>query len=297
MNILFPSQPGKPYDVSDFWFKEFEAVDKLGSCISLVSESWFDEAMMIRPLSSFSMGDKFLYRGWIMKPQTYKELCSMTIKLFNSYEDYMWSYNFPEWYAELKEYTPYSMIIPADDIVNLGLEVIAEKVAEEFKDKSIVIKDYLKSRKHEWYDACFIRDASDKTESLRVMGNFFKLQGRDFYGGLVCRDFLSLKKIGFHPKSRMPLPVEFRTFFVKGEPIFTTPYWSNDAVYPENAESPPMDWLTEVGKKIKSPFVALDIVQAENDKWWIIEVNDGGSAGLPDHVNLEEFYSIVMKHL
>jgi hypothetical protein len=292
MNILFPTNLSSPRQVDSFWQNEAGAAGSVGFGVSILSESHFGS-----PMSIFNKQTPTLYRGWIVKPSVYQEMDSLGAELVNSYQDYMWSYNFPEWYVELKEYTPYSMIIPADDIANAGLPAISKKIAEEFNDKSILIKDYLKSRKHEWYDACFIRDASDQKESLRVMSNFFKLQGRDFYGGLVCRDFLSLKKIGLHPKSRMPLPVEFRTFFVKGTPVFTTPYWGNDAVYPENVEFPPMSWLIEIGKRIKSPFVALDIVQAEDDKWWVIEVNDGGSAGLPDHVNLEEFYSIIMKHL
>jgi len=290
MNILFPSNLGSPHQVDSFWQKEADAAKAVGFDISILSESHFGSPMSIVNKQSSS-----LYRGWIVKPTIYQEMNELGAGLFNSHKDYMWSYNFPEWYAELKEETPYSVIVPADEIVGSGLASVAEKVAKEFGSKSILIKDYLKSRKHEWYDACFIRDASDQEESLRVMGNFFKLQGRDFYGGLVCRDFLSLKKIGFHPKSRMPLPIEFRTFFMNGVPCFTTPYWSNDATYPDGVEYPPMVWLIELGKRNKSPFVALDIVQAEDDRWWVIEVNDGGSAGLPDHVSLEEFYSILME--
>jgi hypothetical protein len=128
------------------------------------------------------------------------------------------------------------------------------------------------------------------------MTNFFNLQGRDFFGGLVFREFLQLKKLGTHPKSGMPLPVEFRTFFLHQKPILTTPYWDNDILYPEVVEAPPTAWLESIGEKMLSPFVALDIAQDENDNWWVIEVNDGGSAGYPDSVNSKEFYQTLYQN-
>ena len=36
-----------------------------------------------------------------------------------------------------------------------------------------IVKDYVKSRKHEWYDACFIKNISDdgKYRNLQYFGN------------------------------------------------------------------------------------------------------------------------------
>lgn len=288
MNIIFPAQPGSHSVIDPFWEKEYNAAAENGLNISLLGGSHFGAELGIH---NASKEDKSIYRGWIIKPQTYLEMSTLNVDLLNSYEDYMWSHDFPKWYAELSnKETPNSFVFLAEEIQELGLEKIATLVSNRVGCRSLMIKDFLKSRKHEWFDACFIRDASDEDELVRIMSNFFKLQGRDFYGGLVFRDFLNLKKIGFHPKSRMPLPLEFRTFFINQKPFFTTPYWTNDAKYPEEIEYPPTYWLNRIGAKIKSPFVALDIAQGEDDKWWVIEVNDGGSAGLPDHVDLKDFY-------
>ena len=67
--------------------------------------------------------------------------------------------------------------------------------------------------------------------------------------------------------------------------------------YPEDIEYPPNEWLEKIGKKMKSPFVALDIAQDVNNKWCVIEVNDGGTAGLPEKVDLKEFYRLLQKGL
>jgi|SRR6185436_4435624 len=288
MNILFPANFNSKNQIDDSWQKEAEAAKSVGFDVSILIDGYFGS-----PIKIYNKKSPSLYRGWIVTPQVYQEVDSLGAELINSYNSYMWSYEFPKWYLCLEEYTPHSLIIKADEIVKCGLEGITPLVIDNFNSQSIMIKDFLKSRKHEWYDACFIRDASDRTELIRVMSNFFKLQGREFYGGLVFREFLNLKKIGFHPKSKMPLPLEFRTFFVNGKPVFTTPYWSNDVSYPDNVNYPPNSWLEEVGKNVNSPFVALDIAQDENDKWWVIEVNDGGISGLPSHVNLESFYKIL----
>jgi hypothetical protein len=294
MNVIFPSLLGT-HQIDPFWAKEAEAAKSVGFGISLVSDP--NEA---GPMFLANKADNYLYRGWIVKPDYYKEMCQVAgAPLLNNYEDYMKSYHFPEWFAKFDDdahETPASIIFPAHDVAKLGIREVAQRVSAYGK-KPLILKDYLKSRKHEWFDACFIKDASDIDECVRVMANFFTLQGRDFYGGLVFREFLQLKKLGTHPKSGMPLPVEFRTFFLNQKPIITSLYWNNDIPYPDDVETPPQDWLEEIGKKLISPLVALDIAPSEDGKWWVIEVNDGGSAGYPDNVDSKEFYGLLYKNL
>lgn len=295
INIIFPAYPGDNKKIDPFWEKEAEAAKAVGFGISLLAGSHFGPGLSIH---SFNDHDRALYRGWIIKKNTYEEMTTLEPNLLNSYNDYLWSLDFPKWYNDFPSgETPNSFYYISDEIISLGLPEIAEQVADKVGHKSLMIKDWLKSRKHEWFDACFIRDAADIEESLRIMNNFFKLQGRDFYGGLVFRDFLSLKMAGIHPKSNMPVPVEFRTFFLNKKPFFTCPYWTNDITYPENIETPSQEWLGMIGSHIKSPFVALDIAQEETGKWTAIECNDGGSSGLPDHVDMKGFYQILFNGL
>jgi hypothetical protein len=295
INVVFPAEPGSYNELDQFWKAEAEAAKSVGFGISLVANTHFGGEISVSNQSA----DRYFYRGWIVKPQTYQEMASK-VPLITNHESYLWSFEFPRWYAVLEDYTPFSFIYEADDIVKRGLENLAKNVAEVAETNylsSMIMKDFLKSRKHEWYDACFINNALDEKEILRIMTNFFNLQGRDFYGGLVFRDFLNLKKLGTHPKSKMPLPVEYRTFFFNQKPFFTVPYWSNDLPYEEKSQPPPQEWLEEFGSKIRVPFCAADIAQDENDKWWGIEINDGGSAGLPSRVSVENFYKLLYQNL
>lgn len=300
-NVIFPALPGSR-KIDPFWEKEAEAAKEAGFGVCTVTDP-----NELGPIRVFYPGwsgvspppDAYLYRGWIVKPNYYQELyTTLSGKLLNGFHNYMWSYNFPKWYdVFLDQETPSSFVYSAEQIVGMGLEAIAKEVSQRVGAKPLILKDYLKSRKHEWLDACFIPDASDTPNVIRVMTNFFDLQGRDFYGGLVFREYLALKKLGVHPKSGMPLPVEFRTFFLNQKPMVTAMYWDNDVPYPTDVESPPQAWLEEIGKKMQSPFVALDIAQSEDGKWWVIEVNDGGTAGYPEHLDSHEFYRLLYQGL
>jgi hypothetical protein len=246
INIVFPAQPGSTKNIDSFWEKDAEAARSAGFGLSLISGTHFAGPVIIT-----GTADRYIYRGWIVKPQAYREMTEATDESFlNSLDDYLWSFEFPRWYDALKTDSPFSLIYEADSIVESGIQHIAKEmsqIAPSHQIQSLILKDYLKSRKHEWFDACFIRDSSDEKEILRIMTNFFNLQGRDFYGGLVFREFLKLKQLGIHPKSRMPLPVEYRTFFFNQKPIFTVPYWDNDVPYQEKNFSPPEKWLEEIG--------------------------------------------------
>lgn len=288
MNIIFPALPYSK-DICPFWEKESLAAKAAGFGISLVKDQNEPGSITIS-----NKADSYLYRGWIVKPAYYRDMCEAAVApLLNTYDHYMTSYDFPKWFAHLSSESPESIIFPAEEVMALGLEEIASRIKQCVGKHPLVVKDYLKSRKHEWYEACFIKDASDTEDTLRVLKNFFRLQGRDFYGGLVFREFLSLKKLGKHPKSEMPVPLEFRTFFLHNKPMITTKYWQNDIAYPDGIESPPEDWLSTIGEKLISPFVALDIAQTEDGKWYVIEVNDGGSAGYPEHLDSKEFYRLL----
>src|SRR5450432_3294033 len=57
-----------------------------------------------------------------------------------------------------------------------------------FGEKPIIVKDYVKSRKHEWNEACYIPCASDRQAVERVVMGFLHLQGEDLNEGLVFRE-------------------------------------------------------------------------------------------------------------
>lgn len=289
-NIIFPAYPALPRKINPYFQTEADAAQSAGFGISVVSDENTPGAISITNRTA----DSYIYRGWLVKPNYYQEMSELGKPLLNSHQDYMTSYELPRWYSNFTtEDTPESLILEADEIVKRGLEGVAQEVARYFdSDEPLMMKDFLKSLKYEWFDACFIKSASDTKEILRIMNNFFELRGKDFVGGLVFRKFLNLKRAGIHPKTRTPVPIEYRTFFLHQKPMATISIWEKEVGIDYAAEGapPPQEFLEGVGSKIISPFVAVDLAKDVNDKWWLIEVNDGGAAGLPEHMDVNDFY-------
>lgn len=304
MKILFPSRPSDSCVDSAFQ-AEKEAAEAAGFQTALVDISLnFGGEVTLRRVDT----DPVLYRGWILKSEYYDRLAAAVrlkgSRLIVSPQEYRFSYEFPRWYEILNKHyvTPFSATFDKDTIHRLGgfdqnMDAICKYLATVFVDTPALVKDYLKSRKHEWYDACFIRDASDAAEVKRVVGNFIKLQEQDesFNGGLVFRSFMPLKQIGIHLKSKMPLVNEWRAFVWNGKIFHLAPYWSDGANY-ENCDRPDVSAWNDVLSELGSRFVSLDIAQREDGKWFIIEVNDGGSAGIPDGTDPKDFYT-ALKHV
>jgi len=232
-----------------------------------------------------------LYRGWIVKPEDYQRmgeaLAARGGSLLTSLEAYLHCYHLPNWYEAIggKEVTPRSLCIRGTTFSNL--DDIAFRVSMTFGHHGVIIKDFIKSRKHDWYDACYIGSALDQNEVKRVTRNFVDGQGDTLVGGLVFREFLKLKRIGVHSRSRLPLVNEHRIFVFDGVPFYQAPYWF-EGDYSGNV--PSLQFIRPILSKVKSPFYAVDVAEREEGGWVIIELNDGGSAGIPEGGDPQDFY-------
>ncbi|MCZ4151467.1 hypothetical protein BZG21_44580, partial [Escherichia coli] len=129
----------------------------------------------------------------------------------------------PESYAKIQGYTPKSAWLPMGEVKEMGDAV--QHAVSAFGQRPIIVKDYVKSRKHEWNEACYILDASDAERVAEVVRNFVTRQGEDLNEGLVFREFAELEFLSYHAQSGMPLSREMRVFFLKGEPVFVSNYW------------------------------------------------------------------------
>jgi hypothetical protein len=122
----------------------------------------------------------------------------------------------------------------------------------------------------------------------RVITNFINGQGDDLAGGLVFREFIKLKQIGSHPKSKTPLFNEHRFFVFKGQIFYSAPYW--DSLFYNFANRPLKKIIIDLVSDVKSNFFAIDVAEKEEGEWIVVEVNDGGTAGIPEGGNASDFY-------
>lgn len=234
-------------------------------------------------------GGRALYRGWILRVEDYARLESGLAErgyaLVTTAAAYRHCYFLPAWYEALGgAMTPRSIWFPGQ---SFDLAGVKQRLRAEFGEGAVVLKDYVKSRKHEWFDACFIRSAADEAEIDRVVSNFLRLQGDALVGGLVFREFIEFKPIGVHSKSRMPLVREFRFFVFDGKLVAEAPYWGEGSY---DGPTPDPEILAPLLPRIESRFFAVDVAERKDGGWLVMELNDGGSAGVPEGGDVEDFY-------
>lgn len=280
-SFLFCSHPFYPQRVDEDYEEEYQAAGLENPCALFSYEN-----LMEGKLSMY--GEEILgftiYRGWMMKPEKYRilyeKLEEKGIVLINTPEEYERYHMLPGWYDDFRDVTPESVW------ENTGtLEAVLE-LTQGLTGPHIV-KDYVKSRKHEWYDACFIRDIENTADCSRVVGNFINRQERDLVGGVVLRKYVELNSIGYHEKSGMPISEEYRVFVLFNTIMIIDDYWRTDVnVVFSNDE---MNWIKSIAGRIRSGFATVDIARKKNGELIVMELGDGQVSGLQQIV-ADRFY-------
>jgi hypothetical protein len=287
--ILLPCEPFNPREVDPDFEPERRAAKVAGLDTALIDHSRVLEGAATAAVARTPEGaGTAVYRGWMLKPNQYETmhaaLLSRGIVLINTPEQYRACHYLPESYPWLEGHTPRSVWLRVDG--PLDLERLKQSIAP-FGDSALIVKDYVKSQKHYWQEACFIPSASDLGAVERVVRRFLELQGDDLNEGLVLREFVPLKVVGTHPKSGMPLAAEFRIFWLSGKPLLSHRYWGDLTTF-----DAPLPWaeLTPIAERIPSRFFTMDVAFLADGGWTIVELGDGQVAGLPSADLAPEFF-------
>lgn len=291
MKIVFCSEPFYPNEPDYAYQNEVEAALRNNLEYELFSFEDLTEEKISRAFAKIKSSEKptpAIYRGWMLKPQQYeilyRELKSRNLVLINSPQEYRHCHHFPASYEIIRNYTPKTVFLRCDE--NFSFEKVMNLLSQ-FGEKPLILKDYVKSRKHEWQEACFIRSAADRKAVEKIVNRFLELQGADLNEGLVFREFVEFQPLANHSQSGMPLTKEFRLFFLAGELIETSEYWDEGEYF---ATDLPKDLFTEIARNVKSNFFTMDVAQKTDESWMIIELGDAQVAGLPEKTEAGLFY-------
>lgn len=299
MKIVFCSEPFEKDRVDFVYQNEAEEAKSAGFEIELLdyeilvrNENAVRATRFIKP---FEEREGAIYRGWMLKPKIYESLYNTllekNLQLINSPAEYKNCHYLSESYQFIKNFTPHTVFIKVDE--NFSLNKVSETISG-FGGNPIIVKDFVKSRKHEWNEACFIPNALDTEKAEKVVAKFLELQAEDLNEGLAFREFIKFKPLAEHSKSGMPLTEEFRLFFLNGREIFSSYYWE-EGVY-QRTEIP-HEFFQEIAEKIPSNFFTMDVAQTENGDWLIIELGDGQVSGLPEKADVSSFYKSLKANL
>ncbi len=297
MRILFCADwlnPGAPdADYTD----EAVAARRAGFTVSVVNFEALardsDAIAAVRLVTPLEKGasEVGVFRGWMMTPAQYSllhgALAARGVRLISTPAAYRHCHYLPKSYEVIAGYTPRSVWVRGN-VVQLA-RMDFTNLLRPFGDKPVIVKDFVKSRKHEWAEACFIPNASDTNAVARVVARFLELQGPDLNEGLVFRAFEEFEPLTVHAQSGMPLVREYRLFFLHGERLHTAPYWEQGD-YEASSDGPPADLFADVARRVQSRFFTMDVARTTDGEWRIVELGDAQVAGLPDHTNRDEFY-------
>lgn len=294
-NITFCSETYDPSIPNSMWEEEVKIANEFGNVYLMDQDAFLrgEVNRAFRRLPNDGEEQEVVYHGWMMTPVQYnlfyQELSNRNFKPITTPEAYRNCHQFPNWYRAVESFTPKSIIIENYDNVD-DLIQSAQKLS-----RSIIIKDFVSSRKHSWLDACFIPDTRDIKNCQRVFENFIKEQKEidSIQGGIILRKFVPLESIGTHPKSGMPLSQEFRAFVYKGKVISVSEYWEYGNY---NIALPPdlyyLDLIAEkVFSSLGSNLFTVDFAYQLDAGCICIEIGDGQVSSLPDKADKKHFYS------
>lgn len=268
--------------------EEMKSAVKAGFEFSLISFEELTKGKTNKALRFVKESEELvlgIYRGWMLRIEEYEKLYNglldKNVRLINNPQEYKHCHYLPESYEKIKSDTPKS-----NWTTDLDIGIILENTFE-FGDCPIIVKDFVKSEKHNWEDACFIPKASDSDKVKSVVDKFIELRGDSLNQGLVFRQFEELEFLTEHSKSGMPLTKEFRIFFGKKSIVSIFDYW-DEGDYGDT--KPELNKFVEIAKNIESNFFTMDIAKKKNGDWIIMELGDGQVAGLPDNADKDEFF-------
>jgi hypothetical protein len=293
MLVIFCADPLHAQEPDSTYVEEAGAADDAGFECALISYEALVEgdnpARAIRSVAARPVETPALYRGWMLRSEHYgrlfEALVARNVRLINTPSHYQHTHYLPESYSIIKEQTPATVWMATGPEVDVDA-VMA--LLRAFNDAPVIVKDFVKSQKHHWAEACYIPSAADRQAVERVVRCFVALQGPDLSGGLVFRAFADLEPLAAHPRSGMPLALEYRTFYLDGRPLYTAPYW-DEGDY--TAVTPPPDLFLDVARAVESRFFTMDVARRRDGTWIIVELGDGQVAGLPQSADPRDFYA------
>lgn len=295
MKILFCSDSIFKHQVDEDYHEELKAVDELSipylffDFDKLVDDGNAEEAIKNIERDKY---ESVIYRGWMLTPELYRKLfyslMTKDLWLINTEHQYINCHWFPSSYnySAIRKNTPKMVFIPKREFELSEIRSYVKPLLKSYGTKCpIIIKDYVKSEKHFWNEACFCPDANDTSHVEKVVKKFMEL--RDIEGGVIFKEFVDLENVQFDPILKTQTAKEYRLFFLKGQLIDCSKYWESN----EYNELPPLDMFEEIGKGIDSNFFSMDVAKKKDGAWTIIELGDGQCSGLTKSCNIKEFYN------
>ncbi|MGW1990035.1 ATP-grasp domain-containing protein [Embleya sp. NPDC001921] len=266
--LLVPTDPLNPRRTDPHFAPEAEAALALGIPVARV-----DHEALVRGDAHEAVRrvphdrGPLRYRGWMIPGPHYAALDaalrSRGAGLATSPEHYRAAHELPGWYPRFRDLTPRTVEDPA--LLGAG---------------PAIVKDWVKSRKHEWHEACFVPDVADVAHTRSVVRTFLERQGAELQGGVLYRAFEEFTG------------AETRVWWVDGVPVLSTAHPDTPGGH---TDPPDLAAVRTAVEELGSPFCTTDLARRRDGAWRVIEVGDGQvsdlPAGVPPRALLEPLFA------
>ncbi|MFI0354652.1 ATP-grasp domain-containing protein [Actinomadura sp. 9N407] len=278
LTVLFCVDPLRPRRVDPHFAREAAAVRDHYGEIALVDHDALqrgDAEAAVRAVPR-DLGPVW-YRGWMLTSAEYAVMAGLLKSrgtlLLTHPEDYRRAHELPGWHDTFAGLTPPSVwrpLSPGEDPGDLG------ELVRPLHGGPGIIKDYVKSRKHEWDEACFVPDLKNLSSLRGVVAKMLALQDEFLAGGLVVREFEPYGGDG-----------EARVWWVDGEPALVGPHPDSPDLEPD----PQLDSVAPAVRTLGCRFITTDLACREDGVWRVVEVGDGQVSDLPSTVDPMDLYA------
>ncbi len=276
--ILFPADPLAPRRADPHFALEARLIRELGGRCALLDHDALlagDTAGAVRQVP-VGLGPLW-YRGWMIPGPAYGLLAAALEArggtLLTSPAGYISAHELPGWYRVFEGATPSSSWIPVaapGQVPETG--ALAAAAAQLGGSGAAIVKDYVKSRKHEWDEACYVPELGDLPALRRVVARFVELQDDFLAGGVVLRRFEDFARTADGRAA------EARVWWLDGEPVLVGPHPDTPGLAPE----PDLTGVRPLVRALGCRFVTTDLaLRADGAGWRVVEVGDGQVSDLP----------------
>lgn len=269
MTILMCADPLNPRRVDGHFAREAEAVRALGGSVALIDHDALQRGDAVEAVRRVPRGlGPAWYRGWMITCGEYTTLATALgdrdVALAVPPDGYQKAHELPGWYDTFAGVTPPSVWLP----VPPGKAPTEQELAEltrPLRPGPAIVKDYVKSRKHDWDEACFVPDLTDTARLHAIVSRFVALQGDLLAGGIVIREFETFEG------------GEARVWWVDGEPVLVSPHPDT----PDRNLRPQAEPIAPCVRALGCRFITTDLARSADGAWRVVEIGDGQVSDFP----------------
>jgi hypothetical protein len=272
MMLLVPADVLRPRRADEHFASEANAAREAGWEVALVDHDALaagapggaDPAVARVPEGEATA----VYRGWMLRSERYaafaRVLARRGVTLRTGAAQYRQAHELPGWYEALRPVTPRSAWT-----LGTGRDAF-DAARAELGPGPAVLRDHVKSMKHYWDEAAFIRDLADADAAWAVARRFAELRDDELAGGFVLRRYEAFAG------------AEVRTWWVDGACRLSGPH-------PDTPGDPaPADVdLTPVAPLVAGlglAFATVDLARREDGAWRVVELGDGQVSDRPSTI-------------